>query len=223
MIMPTFFSLFCAGAVAYAMWREGLFTATAYLLNVLFSGFVTYEFFEPLADSLEGTLGETMFAGFEDFLAQIAIFAVCLIALRWAVNELSPNLIDYPLPAQQFGAAAGGFLAGYLLAGFLICSFQTLPWHERFLGFEPPGEVESAGRSVLPPDRVWLALMRYAGANVLSWREFDPSAESPYDRVRTFDPGATYELRYLRYRRHGDERPPLDYSGELEAELHRRK
>lgn len=221
--MLTFFTIFCTGAVAYAMWREGLFTAVAYLVNVLLAGFVTYEFFEPLAAWMEEGLAETLFAGFEDFFAQVGLFAACLMALRWVVHELAPHLIDYPLPAQQFGAAAAGGMAGYLLAGFLVCAYQTLPWHERFLDFEPRGDAESPGRRFVPPDRVWLALMRHAGATMLSWKEYDPNAAAPYDRYRTFDPGGTYEQRYLRYRRHGDDRGPRPYGGELEGEMQRKE
>ncbi len=116
-----------------------------------------------------------------------------------------------------------GLVAGYLVAGFWTCVLQTLPWHENFLGFQPRLEAESAWRTYLPPDRVWLALMRHAGAGPFTWKRIDPNAESIYDQFSTFDPDATFELRYQRYRRYGDNRHPLPYEGELEVELRKQK
>ena len=64
--------------------------------------------------------------------------------------------------------------------------------------------------------------MRHVGTVPLSWKE-DPAAETPEDRYFTFDRSATFELRYARYRRTTDTRPPLKYTGEFDAELGKRK
>jgi hypothetical protein len=36
----------------------------------------------------------------------------------------------------------------------------------------------------------------------------------------TFDPEATFVIRYARFRRYGDDRNPLSYNGEFNLELH---
>jgi hypothetical protein len=84
-----------------------------------------------------------------------------------------------------------GLLTGYLTAGFLVCVLQTLPWQRNFLGFDESVERNEPGlRRYLPPDRVWLGMMHHAGLG--------PFAQSD---ATTFDPDATFALRYARLRR----------------------
>jgi hypothetical protein len=99
-----------------------------------------------------------------------------------------------------------------------------LPWHENFLYFSP--KIESAGgvREVLPPDRVWLAMMHRAGAYAFSNDEDPrPTAGKLGDRYiekyKTFDKYGSFEQRYSRYRRYGDAREPLKYTGEFDQDL----
>ena len=75
-------------------------------------------------------------------------------------------------------------------------------------------------RRFFPADRVWLSLMRHAGAYGFARGADDEEADSRYDRHPTFDRSGTFELRYLRYRRYNDHRKSLSYEGELEGELH---
>ncbi len=207
-------------AVGYAHMREGLFTGLCMLVNVLIAGFIAFGFFEPIADRLEGTLAGGSMAGYEDFIALVALFAFSVIVLRMITNRLAPDMLDLPANAQ-YGGAVFGLISGYFITGFLFCAMQTLPWHESFLGFQPRVTNDSGPRSLFPPDRVWLAMMRYAGAHALAWEEDDPAAPTRYDRYRTFDRYGTFEQRYLRYRRFNDTRGPLTYERELERELYR--
>ena len=119
---------------------------------------------------------------------------------------------------QQFGGGAIGLLSGYLVSGFMICALQTLPWHQNFVDFKPRSSGGESSR-ILPPDRVWLALMRHAGAYPFARAADRPDAESAYDQCPTFDRGGTFELRYLRHRRFTETVSPLPYQGEFEHEL----
>jgi hypothetical protein len=190
-------------------------------LNVLLAGTVAFNFWEPLADLLDPAFQGGMLAGFEDLIALVGIFCVALGILRALTNKLSPLQLTFPGLIHQTGGGVFGLLTGYFVAGFLACALQTLPWHENFMGFHPRADAEPPLRSYFPPDRVWLALMRHAGAHALSYREEQPDADSPVERYRTFDRHGTFELRYLRYRRHGDKRDPLKYEGEFDPELHK--
>jgi Colicin V production protein len=188
--------------VAYSFWREGVFTAFCMLINVVVAGFVAFNFFEPLADLMEPLFAGFM-PGYEDCVALILLAAGVLGLLRWATNQLVNTQIDYHPMFHQFGAGFVGLVTGYLLAGFLLCVFQTLPWHENFLNLEV--KVDSAApnanwREILPPDRVWLALMHRAG-------------EIPFSQSegKTFDPYGNFELRYARYRRYNDVREAMPY------------
>jgi uncharacterized membrane protein required for colicin V production len=206
--MLGFFTILMMLGVAYAYLREGLLTAFAMLINVLIAGTVAFNFFEPLASMMEPTLSNTFFAGYEDMVCLIAIFALTLGILRTIVNTISASMVQYPGPLQRPGGAIMGLAVGYFTAGFLVCALQTLPWHQNFMSFD--WEVKSTPeplRRVLPPDRVWLALMHRAGAYPFSSEEEPKGKESNslYDKYKTFDPEGLFELNYARYRRYNDQ------------------
>ena len=212
--------------VAYAYFREGLFTACTMAINVLLAGLVAFNFWEPLAALLDPMLAGSFVHGYEDAVCLILLFSLTLGFLRVITNNLASSRVDFPDWLQSAGGILFGLFTGYLASGFLLCTLQTLPWHENFMLFEPKFETgpEHLLRHVLPPDRVWLGLMHRAGAYAFSNGE-DPKAEpssSDYDRSRTFDKYGSFEYRYARYRRYGDNREPMPYLGEFDQELSRR-
>ena len=159
--------------------------------------------------------------GYEDFIALLLLFAGSLMLLRLDHEQAGTG--DARLRRQRAVRRGRrlGLISGYLLAGFLICAMQTLPWHENFLDFQPRTQRRHRPAQHLPPDRVWLAMMRYAGAHPLAWEEDDPGAESNYDRYVTFDRHATFELRDPRYRRHDKDGMIREYKHELDREIKR--
>jgi hypothetical protein len=210
--------------VAYAYFNEQALTAFSMFVNVCLAGVVVVNFWEPLADLLDPLFAGTFLAGFEDFLVMVLLFSITLGLLRFATNSLAYAQVEYPPAVGQAGGVFFGLLTGYVVAGFLVAALETLPWHENFMFFEPRSDNESALRSFFPPDRAWLALMRRAGAYALSGRTPTEEVEEPesnYDRFETFDRDATYELRYLRYRRYSNSREKLQYQGEFDRQLGR--
>ena len=124
------------------------------------------------------------------------LFAVALGLLRLAVNNLANAHLEYHPFLRQGGTVVFGLLTGYLASGFLLCVLQTLPLQVNFLQFDYRVEKNAGGADtlrVLPPDHVWLALMRGA--------------------MPEFDPDGTFELRYARFRRSDDDKPrtPMPY------------
>jgi hypothetical protein len=213
--MLVIFCLLLIFVVAWSQSREGLLSAAIVLGNVLLAGILTFNFWEPLADELEAQFADGPLAGYEDALALTFLFAVFMTLLRLVSARLLPRATLASSHAQQLGGGALGVVAGYLVAGFVVCILQTLPWHENFWGFRPRRDNESAMREFLPPDRVWLGLMRYSGAAPLAWQRAAPNS--------TFDAGLSFEERYRLYRRYGDERGPLKYEGERDRELGKEK
>jgi uncharacterized membrane protein required for colicin V production len=221
-----FLTIAVMGIVVYAFWNEGLLTAVCTFVNVLLAGLVAFNFFEPIADALEPMFETSPLKGYEDSLVLVLVFCLVLAALRWATNTVANTDLVYHPALLRGGCVLFGLLTGYLTAGFLTCVFQTLPWHENFLGFEPGTDGKAADqaiRRVLPPDRVWLALMYRAGAFAFSNSEDEavPDPQSLTDRYKTFDKYATFSLRYARYRRYGESGEPKKYLGEFEREVHR--
>lgn len=211
-------------AIAYAFFQEGLFTAFTMFFNVLFAGFVAFNYWEPLAARLERIFGDTFLRGYEDMFCLVGLFCLTLGILRTLSNMFASTVIDYPEALNRGGGAILGLATGYFFSGFFLCCLQTLPWSEDFMGFDAaynPGA--SAIRDVLPPDRVWLSMMFRAGAYTFAtgneYLEEYQDAPTYLERRRTFDKHGTFELRYARYRRHGEQRDPARYLGELDAEL----
>ena len=191
--MLVFLTLVIMLGVSYAYFREGLLTACCMFVNVLLSGLIAFGLFEPLADALDPMLAGTFLEGFEDCFSLVFLFSVSLGLLRAVTNNLAYTTLDFPPALMQGGSIFFGALTGYLVSGFLLCSFQTLPLPEHFMSFQFRLDPESPTRAVrrlMPPDRVWLALMHRAGLGPLSW------GDGP-----TFDPYGNFELRYARYRR----------------------
>jgi uncharacterized membrane protein required for colicin V production len=221
--MLAFISIIVMLVVSYAYFREGLLTALTMLVNVILAGVVTFNFYEPLADLVDPVLQGTVVEGYEDFFFLTVLFAAALGFFRWATNSLANTQIEFPALLQQFGAGAAGLVTGYLVSGFLVCVLQTLPWHENFMEFQPRSAGEGGLRRLLPADRVWLAVMRHAGAYPFAYREVSDAtdSDSPYGRFATFDRAGSFELRYLRYRRYTDARNPLPYLGEFDRVLKR--
>jgi hypothetical protein len=208
--MLTFLTILIMLVLGYVYLVDGVATAFTMFCNVFLAGLIAFNFWEPLADLLEPPFARSFFAGYEDALCLVVLFSVILGILRLATNSLSFAAIAFHPIFQRAGGALLGLATGYLISGFLCCLFQTLPWHEHFMGFQPEYDPnQPAMRKLFPPDRVWLALMHRAGSG-------------PFSRPdqSTFDPEATFEIRYSRYRRYGDNRGPLRYEGEFDRELH---
>jgi hypothetical protein len=207
--MLTFLTILIMLLLGYIYLTDGVATAFTMFCNVFLAGLIAFNFWEPLAGLLEPSFSRSFFAGYEDALCLTVLFSITLGMLRLATNSLSFAAIDFHPIFQRAGGAFLGVATGYLISGFLSCLFQTLPWHERFMGFQPEYDPnQPIMRQVLPPDRLWLALMHRAGMGPFS-----------HEDDSTFDPEATFELRYSRYRRYGDSRGPLPYLGEFDKEL----
>jgi hypothetical protein len=223
-----FFTILIMAAVTYAFWREGLLTACTMCINVFLAGLVAFNFFEPLADALDPIFADNFLHGYEDALSLMLLFGFTLGILRLLTNTIAAFDLEFPPVLLRAGGVIFGLATGYLASGVIVCVLQTLPWHENFMGFDPKIDPSAAGqsaRSILPPDRVWLALMQRAGAYAFA-NYVDEDKGSPYEKYRTFDKDATFELRYARYRRYNlrskddSEERPLPYQGEFDQQLH---
>lgn len=178
---------------AYAFLRQGVLPAFVMLCNVLLSGLIAFNFFEPVAAELDPMLSDSFLHGYEDSLCLMGLFCLSLVFLRWLTNALIHTTIEYTAALQQGGAVLFGMLTGYLVAGFLVCVAQTMPFDEHFMQFDARVDTQTGGakiRHILPPDRVWLAMMHRASQTSLAWDDDTP-----------FDPDGSFELRYDHERR----------------------
>ena len=184
--------LLMLGVMGYALLRWGALRAFCACCNVLLAGLVAFNFFEPVAASLDPKLEDTSLHGCEDAFCLVVLFGAAFGLLHLVTRLLARKRPDYHPGLQLSGAAVFGLLAGYLLAGFFVCVLDTLPLGPYLPGFQ--GKVDPDARwvrvrRVLPPDRVWLALMHRAGLG-------------PFARGGpTFDADGSFEFRHQRLRR----------------------
>ncbi|GIW78877.1 MAG: hypothetical protein KatS3mg105_0684 [Gemmatales bacterium] len=168
---------------------QGLFAACTMFVNFLLAGLICFNIWEPIADALELFFRGSIIQGYEDFLSLIFSFWIFLSVFRILTNYLAPQQIDFDPLLQHVGGGVMGLLLGYLASGLLVCAMQTLPWDERFLGFDPSYSKEDVVRRYIPADRVWLAMMHRASAG--------PFASGD----GTFDADGSFTIRYARDRR----------------------
>jgi len=214
-------------AIAYAQFKESVFTSFIMLVNVILASIVACNFFEPLADAMGDLFKGTIMAGIEDFVMLVLVFTATLGILRWATNSIARTEIEHHPWLSQIGSILFALVTGYVLTGFLVVAMQTLPLDENFMGFEAEVSAdptdpqvaaayqylhrqktkESTGgeklRGFFPPDRVWLAMMQRASYASLG--------SGDRDKHNGFDPNGNFPLRYERYRRYGD--PAAKYDG----------
>jgi hypothetical protein len=199
MLLGSLTVLLMLGVMGYALLRWGVLRAFCASCNVLAAGLVAFNFFEPLAASLDPKLEGTSLHGCEDAFCLVALFGLTFGLLHLVTRLLARQRPAYHPGLQLGGAAVFGLLAGYLLAGFLLCVLDTLPLGPYFPGFQAKIDPDARGvrlRRVLPPDRAWLALMHRAGLG--------PFAR----RGPTFDADGSFEFRYQRLRRQAGAAPP---------------
>jgi hypothetical protein len=195
--MLTFLTVVIILILGYAFWQEGVLTSFTMVVNIFLSGLVAFNFWEPIAQQMESFFAGSFLAGTEDALTLFGIFAATLGVLRTVTNNLARRQVEYHPLLQRAGSVLCALVGGYLLAGFLLCAWQTLPLYEKFMGFDATVVDGSQGiRRVMPPDRVWLAMMQRASRGPLIWSESG-----------TFDPDGSFELRYAKLRRLKEEPP----------------
>ena len=100
--------------------RGIVFTAFLMTCNVCLSGLVAFGYWEPLADQLEGVLGQSFLHGFEDVICLMLLFSLTFLVLRWLTNMLAPTHMTYHPVILQGGGAFFGLVTGYLVSGFLV-------------------------------------------------------------------------------------------------------
>ena len=185
--------------VSYAFYQEGLFVAFCNFVNILLAFVFVVGFYEPSAEFLEIHLKDSILDGFEDAIAMVGIFLVSFGALKIIALQLAPSEISYQPLVHNLGGAMIGLFAGYFISGFLWCVMQTLPWQEKFMGFDPRSTKKIASSVFLRPDRVWLAaILRPDRVWLASMRKVSKGA---FKTNKIFDYSASFEVRYQRYRR----------------------
>lgn len=141
MEMSLIFDLIVAALLFFcfvAISSEGFWGSTIAFFNIVFSALIAMNFADKLSSGISNTV--SFLSGFAPCLALGGIFAVTLIALRFATDFLAPGKLRLPGPVESLGKIVFGAGSSVVLVGFLLVVLQTAPVHKKvFWGMYEPG------------------------------------------------------------------------------------
>lgn len=167
--------------------RDGLWHGLLTFFNVLFSGTLTMNFFEPLALHLDVMLPS--FSYFVDLLAFWGLFIGFSLLIRLGTQSFSKVRVRFLKPVDLIGGLFMGLWTGWIMVSLIATSLHLAPLSVNSFGgsFQPTPE----SHAFFAPDRKWLALMHQTSQGAFA-RGVD--AENPDQYI--FDPNGQFILTY---------------------------
>ena len=161
--------------------QNGTWGNAVMLINVVTAALIAVNYFEPLADYLQGL--QPSYTYLYDFLAFWAVFALAAGILRALTDKLSKVKVKFRKPFDQIGGIFFGAWIGWVMVCFTLMTLHTAPLARNFLqqAFQP--EPTSKMFFGLAPDRQWLGFTQ-------------KSSNGAFSRGQPFDPYGEYILKY---------------------------
>ncbi|HEY3393330.1 MAG TPA: CvpA family protein [Lacipirellulaceae bacterium] len=137
------------------MVREGLWSNTITLVNIIISGLVAFGFYSPLVIYLdEMSDGEHTY--WLDFAVIWVLFAAVMVVCRVFTAAASKTRMRFKNPIDPVGGPVAAVLAAWTLAAFSLATLHMSPMpKDAFGGKLLHDDVESAS-FVMAPDAAWL-------------------------------------------------------------------
>ena len=173
-------------AVTYT---EGLWSNAIRLVNVLIAALLATNFFEPVARFLEGFMPDYKY--YWDFPALWVLFAVFMMLMQTATNQVSQVKVRFLKVADQVGGGVFAVLTGWVVVCFTLMTFHAAPLAKNFLveSFQPRQQMFFG----LAPDRKWIAFTRAMSRGPLAR---SATAEEQANHANIFDPDRQFVYRY---------------------------
>lgn len=187
--------------VVAARWFQGLWSNAITLINLLLAMMLAFNYFEPVADLLEGV--DRSYTYLWDFIALWGVFVLSFVVLRVITDLLSRRRVAFDFWVETVGRSILSLWIAWLLVSFICASLHTAPLGPHPLGFQ---RTPTSGNFLgMAPDRYWLGFMQSRSRGALSRSESDPGKRSPLEEdrnaeVRIFDPESKFVLKYYHRR-----------------------
>jgi hypothetical protein len=137
------------------MVREGLWSNTIMLVNILISGLVAFGFYSPLVIYLD-ELSDGKHTYWLDFPVIWALFVVAMLICRAFTSAASKTRLRFKNPIDPVGGPLIGLMAAWVLAGFTTATLHMSPMpKDAFNGKLVYADVASQS-AVTSPDAAWL-------------------------------------------------------------------
>jgi hypothetical protein len=143
------------------MVREGLWSNTLTLINVLFSGLVAFGFYAPLTIMLDEQLSGK-FTYLLDFLCLWVLFIVAMIICRSVTGLLSHTRMRFKYPIDDIGGPLVGLFTAWAIAGFVMATLHTSPMpKDAFSGrLTYSADDVNSQSGLTAPDLAWLRFVQ---------------------------------------------------------------
>jgi hypothetical protein len=159
MFWALYLSTFFAGTAM--MVREGLWSNTIALVNILVSGLVAFGFYSPLALYLDEQLSG-QYTYLLDFLCIWLLFMVTMLICRALTGLASRTRMRFKYPIDSVAGPIMALLAAWVLSAFTMATLHTVPMSLDAFGGQlvhADSEVESKS-GLTAPDLAWLRFVQ---------------------------------------------------------------
>ncbi len=197
-------------AVTWCVASEGAWGSALSFLSVLIAGLLAMNYFEWLAQMLEGVASSNEWQHRWDVIALLGLFAGLTFGLRALTEQIMPTFVAVHPIAFNVSRWAFGLMTGYLTAAILLTALHVSPLPRNFWGFTPERNnlVDAAA-----PDRQWLAYTQYVSERILRQGQYGPVFDGdqfpaiPGGQPQTW---SSFPMRYaMRRQRYETYAPPV--------------
>ncbi len=209
--MAAIIDLVICGLIAgllYALTSEGLWGSALMFFNIVFSGMIAFNFYEPLAKLIDST---AINWGFSDTLCILGLFCISLALLRMTTETIAPAMVRFPNPVYQIGRFVFGLAGALTTVAIIILAFHAAPVHKKIFTTVKYDSKPPFGLGI---DHQWLGFFQYETGAVfttLGSGQRDPfgtyglSRTGQRNAVRVFDPRARWLMEHQDARPYGDD------------------
>jgi uncharacterized membrane protein required for colicin V production len=137
------------------MVREGLWSNSLALVNIILSGLVAFAFYSPLVIYLD-EMADGEHTYWLDYAVIWALFCATMVILRSLTAAASRTRMRFKNPIDPVGGPLVGLIAAWVLASFTLATLHVSPMPpDSFSGKLMYGDVSSQSL-MTAPDAAWL-------------------------------------------------------------------
>jgi uncharacterized membrane protein required for colicin V production len=137
------------------MVREGLWSNTITLVNIIVSGLVAFGFYSPLVIYLD-ELSDGEHTYWLDFAVVWAIYAATMVVCRSIAAAASKTRMRFKNPIDPVGGPVAGVLAAWVFAAFALATLHMSPMPKDAYGGKLLHDDVNSASFIMSPDAAWL-------------------------------------------------------------------
>lgn len=138
------------------MVREGLWSNTIALVNILISGLVAFGFYSPIVVWLDEDITAGQHTYWLDFAIIWALFSVSMLVCRTLTAQFSKTRMRFKHPIDPVGGPIVAFAAAWVLAAFTMATLHTSPMPKDAFGGKLVYSDADSAFMLTSPDAAWL-------------------------------------------------------------------